>query len=104
MRSVKGNDLQLIAYPNPFSGQIMFMHRASCVVHRSLALKIYSIDGTLVRQISLRSTKHEARCTTRGTLGWGRDNYGRLVCAGIYYYEINADDRIVKINKIIKMR
>ncbi|MFH1760326.1 MAG: hypothetical protein ABIA63_04420, partial [bacterium] len=46
--SIKAVDNMVKCWPNPFSGQIMFEHRASSFVHCNIAVKIYTMDGTLV--------------------------------------------------------
>ncbi|MFH1761195.1 MAG: T9SS type A sorting domain-containing protein [bacterium] len=78
-------------FPNPFSGQVSFVHRSSYVVHRDLNMRIYSIDGALIRQISSRRTMHDER----PMMQWdGRDNHGNPVNAGTYIIKIWDGNRV----------
>ncbi|MFH1762234.1 MAG: T9SS type A sorting domain-containing protein, partial [bacterium] len=99
LNMVENNDLNIAAYPNPFSGQVMFVLRESFVVRRNPAVKIFSIDGTLVRQISSQDTKHEAR---RTVLWDGLDNNGKKITSGIYFAKLKMGNNDIASRVIMK--
>ncbi|MFH1761591.1 MAG: right-handed parallel beta-helix repeat-containing protein [bacterium] len=85
-------------FPNPFSGQVMFVLRESFVVCRNPAVKIFSIDGTLVRQISSLDTRYEAR----RTIHWdGKDNNGITVNPGKYIYKLTENGKTVSRGSLL---
>jgi hypothetical protein len=71
-------------YPNPFSSYttISYQLPSDC----NVCLRIYSVAGELVR--TLVSQNQE---TGHYTVNWdGKDEKGRVVPSGIYFYHLNA--------------
>lgn len=83
----KGGAVEASAYPNPFNPMTKIAYRTK--ISGPLTMKIYSIDGRLVR------TLKESEYTAAGTheVAWnGIDNAGRHVSSGIYFVRTNVKD------------
>jgi hypothetical protein len=82
-------NLRAAAYPNPFNPAttIRFALREQAPV----ALQIFNIRGALVRTLidgDLDAGVHERRWN-------GRDNFGRLVASGIYFYRLRLGAEVL---------
>jgi hypothetical protein len=78
--------LLLEAWPNPFtaSTSIRYVLPASGVA----SLRVYDVDGRLVRELLKGEVRPGARTTT-----WdGRDSHGSQVSAGVYFVRLQAPD------------
>jgi hypothetical protein len=73
-------------YPNPFNPHTTI--RFGLPSHASVELRIYSVSGQLVRSLVDR-TLHPGRYAET----WdGRDERGRPVASGVYFYRLRAGD------------
>ena len=76
-------------YPNPFNPETWFPYQLSRAADVTIA--IYSVNGTLVRTLSLG---HQAagmyRSKSRAAYWDGRNAFGEPVASGIYFYTLNA--------------
>ncbi len=77
-------------YPNPFNGNISFDFNVSSP--GLIEFRVFDIGGRLVRDdliVNGYQGKHR--------ISWdGRDQFGRLVSSGIYYYKLSSGSSIVK--------
>lgn len=72
------------AAPNPFGTQTVFEFELGRP--GELALTIYDVDGRRVRLLA-----DERMAAGKHTLAWnGRDDQGRLVASGVYYYRLTG--------------
>ena len=78
-------------YPNPFNPETWFPYQLSTSADVTFA--IYSVNGTLVRTLSLG---HQAagvyRSKSRAAYWDGRNAFGEPVASGIYFYTLTAGD------------
>ena len=76
-------------YPNPFNPETWFPYQLSSAADVTFA--IYSVNGTLVRTLSLG---HQAagvyRSKSRAAYWDGRNAFGEPVASGIYFYTLTA--------------
>ena len=76
-------------YPNPFNPETWFPYQLSIAADVTIA--IYSVNGTLVRTLSLG---HQAagmyRSKSRAAYWDGRNAFGEPVASGIYFYTLTA--------------
>ena len=78
-------------YPNPFNPETWFPYQLS--TEADVTFAIYSVNGTLVRTLSLG---HQAagvyRSKSRAAYWDGRNAFGEPVASGIYFYTLTAGD------------
>ncbi|MDZ7261032.1 MAG: T9SS type A sorting domain-containing protein, partial [candidate division KSB1 bacterium] len=89
-------------YPNPFSAAgIKSETRISYQLPRAsqVSLKIYNTLGQLIK--TLVDQKKEAGFHT--TFWDGRDEQGRMVASGIYFYQLKAKD-FIQTRKMLWLR
>ena len=81
------DNLSLANYPNPFNPQTTIVFS---LPERGMAnLNIYNLKGQLVKNLA-----RETRDAGSHTIVWnGRDEAGRKVSSGIYYYRLEASGR-----------
>ena len=78
-------------YPNPFNPETWIPYRLS--ESAEVTLRIYSVDGILVRTLALGQTpagiyQHRSRAAY-----WdGRNDVGESVASGIYFYTLTVGD------------
>ena len=78
-------------YPNPFNPETWIPYQLS--TESEVSLRIYSSEGTLVRQIDLghQSAGHyQAR--EKAAYWDGRNRDGEWVSSGVYFYQLRAGD------------
>jgi len=81
-------------YPNPFSGNTLIRYQIA--KSADVSLKIYNLLGKEVRE--LKDARHIAGAY--GLIWDGRDNNGKMVATGIYFYQLRADNEI-KVKKMV---
>ncbi len=78
--------LTLKINPNPSKSDVSFQIRDAGV--RKLTLKVYNLSGEIVKTYALTSKNQKLI-----TLDWdGRDNKGKRLPTGIYFYQLESDD------------
>ncbi len=81
----------LANYPNPFNPETWIPYQL--VEPAEVTLRIYGIDGTLVRTLSLG---HQAtgiyQSRNRAAYWGGKNNLGEPVASGVYFYTLTAGD------------
>jgi len=96
--------LQVYNYPNPFQNETFFTFNLTQVPDE-LRIKIYTISGRLIKEISKNSSELS---TNFNKIYWdGRDTDGDLIGNGVYLYKVIAkrSDRTVEIlQKLAKVR
>jgi subtilisin family serine protease len=85
--------------PNPFTGSTRIryeLHRAT-----SVRLTVYDVTGRLVRTLEETSRKEPGAYS----VDWdGRDQEGRSVAAGAYFYRLAADEGRTASNRLIFLK
>ena len=78
-------------YPNPFNPETWIPYQLADSAN--VALKIYTDSGFLVREFNL-GNQHAGHYTDRNkAIYWdGRNSSGETVAAGLYFYQLTADD------------
>jgi hypothetical protein len=77
-------------YPNPFNGNVSFDFNVSSP--GLIEFKVFDIGGRLVKDDLIVSGYQG-----RHRISWdGRDQFGRLVSSGIYYYKLSSEVDIIK--------
>ncbi|HEX38263.1 MAG TPA: T9SS type A sorting domain-containing protein [Candidatus Cloacimonetes bacterium] len=91
------NSINITNYPNPFrtSTTISFLTKE---ITEPTEIKIYNIKGQLIRKIHPVSTSPSHQFVTN----WdGKDQGGKRVTPGIYFYEIKADGKTIAFAKCL---
>ncbi len=83
--------------PNPAKGKIKFKIWNA---DKDLTLKIYNLAGELVKSFSL-TTKNQKLTTF---LWDGKDNKGKRLPTGVYFYRLKASDGISETKEFIFLR
>jgi hypothetical protein len=85
-------------YPNPFNPITVI--RYTVPQETFMSINIFDIRGSLVRNLLNNETKREGTYTIQ----WdGKDNKGRMLGSGKYYYKVISGDRITQ-NKMILLK
>jgi hypothetical protein len=85
-------------YPNPFNPETVIEFSLDKTQHIKLA--VYDITGQLIRVI-----ENTIKSSGNHKVHWnGRDNKGRLVSSGIYYYILETDQGLSHTKKAILIR
>jgi hypothetical protein len=85
------------AYPNPFVSATQVSFRLDR--ERDVKLRVFNVRGELVRTVHTGRLGAGVR-----TLGWdGRDEVGRTVGTGVYFYRLEIDGEGLT-RKVIKMQ
>jgi len=82
-------------YPNPFENLTRISYDMKDIRHREINISIYNIKGELVKSFYHVGNRNEVMWS-------GKDNLGRDVKSGIYFYKIKTKSVNI-INKIIKL-
>ena len=78
-------------YPNPFNPETWIPYQLANPAE--VTLRIYAIDGTLVRTLSLEHKPIGMYQTRTHAAYWdGRNQIGEPVASGVYFYTLTAGD------------
>ncbi|UCF06124.1 MAG: PD40 domain-containing protein [bacterium] len=84
-------------YPNPFNPNTVIEYSIARDSHVNLS--IYNVNGQLVRTL-----KNEHQKRNKYTVSWdGKDNRGRDVSSGVYFYRLKTDE-FTQSKKLILLR
>ncbi|MEA3475347.1 MAG: FlgD immunoglobulin-like domain containing protein [Candidatus Cloacimonadota bacterium] len=89
-------------FPNPFSprfnrGSTMISFNLATKSHKKALIKIYNVKGQIVKQLSI------VNC--QSSIEWdGKDENGKLLSNGIYFYRLTVDDKIIDTKKCVILR
>ena len=96
---ITSSEISLQVFPNPFhsSTTISFSTTNS---HENALIEIYNIKGQRIREIGVRNEE-----IGMNRIVWdGRDNSGKSVSSGIYFYQLQIDKKTVASRKCILIR
>ena len=96
-KELKGDELKLINYPNPFNPTTNFFIKIpNNLKGKPASISIFNVNGQLIRKIAV----------VEGTsTQWnGRDSNGRMVASGVYYYSLNINNQAIKSGSIILLK
>ena len=78
-------------FPNPFNPETWFPFELSEAA--DVHIRVFNLHGHLVRQLDLGRREAGRYLNQTGAAHWdGRDQTGRLVESGLYFYQIQAGD------------
>jgi hypothetical protein len=78
-------------YPNPFNPETWIPYELA--TDAAVTIRIYDVNGQLVRQLDLGKQKAGCYVDKRKAAYWdGKDQTGKAVSSGIYFYTLKADD------------
>jgi len=89
------NHFRFEMLPNPSKGKVSF--KIWNAGKKNLSLKIYNLAGELVKSYSL--TPNNRQLTT--FLWDGKDNYGKKLSAGVYFYRLKTSDGFSETKEFI---
>ncbi len=94
-------------YPNPFNPILTSATRICFNLHNSanVAINVYNIKGQLVRCIYNDYAEFDENNPKPKVAYWdGRDENGKIMATGIYFYRMKVDVKDREIKKLILMR
>ena len=78
-------------YPNPFNPETWIPY--SLVEDSDVIIKIYDVNGILVRKLKLGHRTAGVYKTKTSAAYWdGKNSYGEDLSSGIYFYSLEADE------------
>ena len=81
----------LANYPNPFNPETWIPYQLA--EPAEVTIRIYAVDGSLVRVLSLGHQATGSYQTRTRAAHWdGRNNFGEPVASGVYFYTLTAGD------------
>ncbi len=88
-------------YPNPFCSKTSLEFRVQGSELKDLQLQIYDLAGRLVRTLPV--TQSPNNTITKVT--WdAKDDLGKSVSSGIYFYKLKVDDKFSQTKKLLLLR
>ncbi|MCD4693478.1 MAG: beta-galactosidase [Calditrichales bacterium] len=85
-------------YPNPFNPQTTIGYQLP--VRNNITIKIYNLLGQEVQTLV-----NENKNAGNHSVVWdGKDNSGRQVSSGVYYYKLRLDNGICRIKKLLLLK
>ncbi|MCK4339138.1 MAG: T9SS type A sorting domain-containing protein, partial [Candidatus Cloacimonetes bacterium] len=91
-------------YPNPFSTSttISFFNTKNTKNTKNTEIKIYNIKGQLVKQLSIFNSQLNWE---QSSIKWdGKDENGKSLSSGIYFYRLETDNYESEIKKMILIK
>ena len=88
-----------LSYPNPFNPEcyIPIEMNSEKLNGKNVKLKIYNILGQVVREINSSNATN--------SIYWdGRDNFGKEVSSGMYFYETMVNNQIQGYKKMLMLK
>mgnify|MGYP000442144917 CR=1 FL=1 len=88
-------------YPNPFNVSTTISYQIPVGISGSqVKLRIFNVSGQLVRTLVDGTSEPGAYWVT-----WdGRDDRGRAVASGVYFYRLEAEGELVEVKKMILLQ
>ncbi len=78
-------------YPNPFNPETWLPYELA--TDATVTIRIYDVKGQLVRQLDLGEQKAGRYIDKKKAAYWdGKDQTGKAVTSGLYFYTLKADD------------
>jgi hypothetical protein len=96
---IQNSKLKIQNYPNPFnpSTTIFFSTNEDT---ENAEISIYNIKGQLVRSFKIQNSKFKI-----SQVVWdGNDENGKRVSSGVYFYQLNLDDRKATVKKCLLLK
>ena len=91
------NELLFINYPNPFNATTTFKIKwPSDVPNTEKRIFIFDVTGRIINMIDLDN---------QNSITWdGRDQQGRVLASGTYFYKLVADQQVYKSGSITLLK
>ena len=98
--NIYNNYVLLQNYPNPFSSSTTISFNLATKSHKKARIGIYNIKGQLVKTLTPMTND---QCPM--TIIWnGKDENGKLLSNGIYFYRLTFDNKIIDTKKCVILR
>jgi len=93
----QNSDLTLINYPNPFNlSTNIYIKLPDKFKNKTGSINIYNVAGQLIRSIEYKN---------QPTVSWdAKDDNGKIMPSGIYYYRLSIDKQILKTGSMILLK
>ncbi len=88
------------AHPNPFISSTTISYYSKDSKSIKSCLLIYNIKGQLIREITHQSN----RLGVTSVIWDGKDDVGRNILSGLYFYQIKSGNKIIASNKCLLLR
>ena len=91
------NNVILINYPNPFNPTTNFYIKIpNNLKGKPANISIFNVNGQLIRKMSVKEGV---------TAQWnGRNERGRMMASGVYYYSLNINNQSIKTGSMILLK
>lgn len=91
-------DIELNNYPNPFNPTTTISF--SILINSNVELSIFNIKGQKIKSLT-----HDKFTKGSHSIIWnGDDDYGKLVCSGIYLYKLNINGKTEAVKKCLLLK
>ncbi|MEA3475019.1 MAG: carboxypeptidase regulatory-like domain-containing protein [Candidatus Cloacimonadota bacterium] len=108
--SVGVDEIQILStklnqnYPNPFNSSTTISFSLSHKNIDDTEIKIYNTKGQLVKTL-IPMTNGKSASWRMTTIEWdGKDENGKLVSSGLYFYQLKIEDEIIDTKKCLLMK
>ncbi|MBC8526509.1 MAG: T9SS type A sorting domain-containing protein [Candidatus Cloacimonetes bacterium] len=89
-------------YPNPFNFSTTISFSVYSRDAQNAEIRIYNIKGQIVRQLSIVNSQLNWE---QSSIEWdGKDERGKLVSSGIYFYQFKVGDKVIDTKKCLLLR
>jgi len=96
------NDFQLSNFPNPFVNSTTISFELSAEQNEQKTISIYNIKGQKIRTLECINRADAKATKSLSHIIWdGKDEFGKSVESGIYFYQMKFGDTIIR-KKMIK--
>ncbi|MFH1613197.1 MAG: T9SS type A sorting domain-containing protein, partial [bacterium] len=88
---------KILSYPNPFNPECYIPIEITNNKSQNIKIKIYNILGQVVREVMTNNANN--------SVYWdGRDNLGKEVSSGMYFYETIIDNKTLNCKKMLMLK
>ncbi len=98
-------DMIFSNYPNPFNPETTIYFETTNL-HELAQIEIYNVKGQKVRTLDCHTEPVEVGNGSNGySVTWnGTDQNDRPVTTGIYFYQLNIDDKVIASKKCLLLK
>ncbi|MCK5052486.1 MAG: T9SS type A sorting domain-containing protein [Candidatus Cloacimonetes bacterium] len=102
---IEVNNINLVNYPNPFNPETTIYFETTNL-HELAQIEIYNIKGQKVRTIDCHTEPVEvSNGSNTFSVTWnGTDQNEQPVASGIYFYQLNMDNKVIATKKCLLLK